>query len=357
MRKALERLGKIKAPVCVTLVLKTHKTRPENQKDPILLKNLISEANQRLEKEYGVDIAKGYTEKLNELANRIDHSHNDHGLMLFVNDTVQEYLRLPTHLHTRVILDKTFATRPIIRSLKKDTDYYILVLSRGRARLLEANSDKLTREYEEEGFPITDNELVTFSNRESSHNVRMTNKIQEFFNRIDKSVNAIRSKNPLPIVIYSEDTNYHQYQKEADHPNIILGHILLKNFDQKGSNLVKEIWPYVKELRIEKNRARISELENAMSAGNYLSDLNEIWRAVKEARGKTIFVEEGYFQPVKTEKDVLTPIRSEEINQKEDINDIVDEMIELTLKFGGDVVFLEPGALKEFNKLALVTRY
>lgn len=357
MRETLEKLSTIEAPVCVTLILRTHKTRPENQKDPILLKNLISDANTRLEKEYGSDVAIKFTEKLKNIASRIDHSHNDHGLMLFVNDSVEEYLRLPTHVHTRIILDKTFATRPIIRSLKKDTDYYILALSRGKARLLEASSDNVVQEITDSGFPITDNELANFSNREAAHNVRATNKIQEFFNRIDKNVNEVRAKNPLQVVIYSEETNYHQYLKEADFPNIVLGHIVLQNFDQKALNLVKEVWPKVKDLQIETNRARISELVSAMNAGKCLSDLNEIWRAVKEGRGETIFVEEGYFQPVKSENEVLTPIKPEEINQKEDINDIIDEVIEHTLKFGGDVVFLEPGTLKDFNKLALVTRY
>src|SRR5699024_9635610 len=152
-------------------------------------------------------------------------------------------------------------------------DYYILALSRGKARLLEASSDSLVKEITDNGFPITDNELANFSNREAAHNVRATNKIQEFFNRIDKNVNDVRAKNPLPIVIYSEETNYHQYLKEAHYPNIILGHVLLQNFEQKASNLVKEVWPKVKDLRVEKNRARISELESAMNAGKYLSDL------------------------------------------------------------------------------------
>lgn len=356
MNQTLERLSKIQAPVCVTIILKTHKTHPENQQDSILLKNMITEANRRLQEEYDADTAKKYTEKLQKLAASIDHNYNDNGLMLFVNDDVEELLRVPVTPHSdRVILDTTFATRTIVRALKKETNYYALILSRGRARLIEARSEEVVKEFNDQGFPVTDNRLHPVTTNEAGLASRVTNLTQEFFNRIDKAVNAIRKENPLPVVIYSEETNYHAYMKVADHPNTILGHITLKNPDEKASNLIKEIWPHIKELTVAKNRARITELKQALSTGKFLGDLNEIWRAVQEGRGKTIFVEEGYYQPAKEENGTLTPI--EKAKAGEDINDVVDEMIEHNLKYGGDVVFLEKDSLENFNKIALVTRY
>lgn len=357
MQKTLERLSKIQAPVCVTLILNTHKTHPENKQDSIQLKNLINEASRRLQSEYGADTAKNYTEKLNKVAESIDHYHNDLGLMVFVNDDVAEYLRLPINLHPRVIIDDTFATRSIVRALKRTSDYYILALSRGAARLFLASSDSLVKEFEDEGFPVVDNELQANSKQEAAIGSRMTNLTQEFFNRIDKAVNKIRKDNPLPVIVYSEKNNYHQYTQVADHPNTLLGHVLLKNFDEKGSNLVKEVWPHVSELTMETQKARISELEQALNTGKFLSDINEIWNAVREGKGKTIFVENGYHQPVRNEDGVLTPINADEINSKDDINDIVDDMIEYNLKFNGDVVFLDKGSLEKFEKLALTTRY
>jgi len=357
MKETFERLSKITAPVCVTLVLRTHRVHPENEKDIILLKNMIADASKRLEKEYGQDIAKRYSEKLAKLAEDIDFRHNDHGLMLFVNDDVAEYLRLPIKLHSRIILDTTFATRPIVRALHRSSHYYILTLSKGKARLMEAESDALVQEFTTGGFPVEDQNLLKLARAESSKAARVTNLTQEFFNRVDKLVNNIRRQNPLNVIVYSEEINYHDYMKEADNPNTIIGHVLLKNFDEKASNLVKSVWPNVEELTLAKNRSRIAELKQAINTGRYLGDLNDIWEAVQKGRGRTIFVEEGYFQPVKNENGILTPISSEEIKDKNDINDVVDDMIEFNLQFGGDAVFLEKGSLENFNKIALVTRY
>lgn len=359
MKETLKRLSEIKAPTCVTVIVRTHKTHPENQQDSIILKNSITEASKRLENEFGKDVSKSYTEKLQKLADEIDHNYNDNGLMLFVNDDVAEFLRLPTRVHSRVIIDDTFATRSIVRAMKRDTDYYLLALTKGKAKLIEASSDSVVREISTNNFPVKDNDLLyNLGQLDSSDSNKMTNLISEFFNRIDKDVNKVRVGNPLPVVIYSEETNYHTYLKGADHPNTILGHVLLKNFDDSAANIVKEVWGNVMELTVAKNRARISELETALGAGTYLGDINEIWTAVQAGKGKTMFIEEGYYQAVKEENDgSLTLIAYEDINSKEHIDDIVDEMIEHCLKFGGDVVFLEKGSLNNFNKLALVTRY
>lgn len=344
MKEVFDRLSKVKGGTCVTIILNTHKTTPDNKKDSITLKNLISETSRRLEIEYDAKTSKTYTDKLNQLADEIDHYLNDHGLILFVNEDIAEYLRVPTHPQPRVIIDDTFATRPIIRAMKKDTDYYVLLLSVGKASMIEASSDEVIQEVNTEGFPIKDDQI-------NSHTK------EEFFNRVDKAVNKVRTSNPLPIVAYSEDSTYHQYIKVADHPNIILGNINLKSNVDKPANLIKEIWPSIRDLTVERNRERFSELEQAVSTGVFLSDINEIWNAVKEGRGKTIFVEEGYYQAAKNENGVLTPIEQNDISHKNDIDDVVDDMIEYTLQFGGDVVFLEKGNLKDFDKLALITRY
>lgn len=357
-KELLERLLKIKGPVCVSLIMTTHRTHPENQKDSIHLKNLISEIKNRLEAEYGVDLSTSYTKKLQKLADTIDHSHNDHGLILFVNDEIAEYMRLSTSVRDRVIIDDTFATRPIVRAMKMQTDYLVLVLSKGKARLIEAGSDQVVQEVKNDVFPILDNELLTMSNHEAADPNRVSNLTKEFFNRIDKEVNRLRSQKPLPVIIYSEENNYHYYMLMADHPNTILGHVTLQRFDSSASNLVKEVWPAIREMTIAKNRARIAELKRSVSAGNYLSDLNEIWRAVQAGRGRTIFVEEGYYQAATISvDDELTPINTEDISTKYDNDDIVDDMIEFNLKYGGDVVFVEKGSLEDFNKIALVTRY
>lgn len=48
MKAKLKELKDFKSENCVRVILNTHRTMPDNQKDPLVLKNLIKEAEQRL---------------------------------------------------------------------------------------------------------------------------------------------------------------------------------------------------------------------------------------------------------------------------------------------------------------------
>ena len=85
-------------------------------------------------------------DKLNSLATGLDHSQNLESLMLFVNEDIAEYVRLPIKVEDRVVIDDTFATRDLFRAIHIKMHYYVLVLSQEKIRLVEAMNDKVIKE-------------------------------------------------------------------------------------------------------------------------------------------------------------------------------------------------------------------
>lgn len=355
MKETLNRLKKVVSDCAVTLVLRTHRTHPENAQDSIKLKNKVSEARQRLEKEYDTATAKNLGDKLGKLAEEIDPNYNLEGLVLFVDANHAEFIRLPVELNDRIIIDSTFATRPLFRALNLETRYYLLMLSKDKARLLRASGANLEEEIDGD-FPAV-NTATPKSRTEGAIDERISNLQIEFFNRIDKKVNAIHQKEPLPIYIASDDMNYGQYLKVADRPNTIYSNVALKNRDGKAANSIKEVWPAIQEETKARNLNRKEELKKAIGSGKVLSDYSEIWQALEMGRGATLFVQQGLFQPARIEDNYVKLIDKADIQSKEDVDDIIDEMIEKNSLSGGDVVFLPKEELTDFQGLALVTRY
>ena len=356
MKETLDRLKKVVSDCAVTLVLRTHRTHPENAQDSIKLKNKVSEARVRLEKEYDAKTAKNLGEKLEKLAQEIDANYNLEGLVLFVDADHAEFVRLPVELNDRIIIDSTFATRPLFRALNLETRYYLLMLSKDKARLLRASSSNLEEELGGE-FPIENTNLHPKSRTEGAIDERVDNLQLEFFNRIDKVVNAVHQKEPLPIYIASDDMNYGQYLKMADRPNTIYGNVASKNRDGKAGNSIKEVWPAIQEETKARNLSRKEELKKAVGSGKVVSDYSEIWQALEMGRGATLFVQQGLFQPAQVKDNHIKLIDKADINSKDDVDDIIDEMIEKNSLTGGDVVFLPKEEMADFQGLALVTRY
>lgn len=356
MNMILNRLKGINAKGCITIILSTHRSKPGYLKDPVNLRNLIKEAETRLLSDYEEKFARPLIEKMNSLAEKIDHSQNLDSLILFVNEELAEYVRLPVEVENRVVIDDTFATRALVRALHQEKSYYILLLSRDKARLIEATNDMVTNE--SGGAWPMESQGTSLINRGRPLIVKELGYLaEEFFNKVDKQLNTELLKNRLPVLICTEERNYHLFLKVADKNLEIIGNLNKNRLDEPAHIVAKDAWPVVQNSVLGKNKERITELYYAFNSGKFLSDYNDIWRAIHEGRGKTLFVQKGFFQPARLVENRIEIVPAHEAGLKDVVDDIIDEMIEFNISFGGDVVFLSADDLKEFKGLALVTRY
>ncbi len=356
MKLTLKELKNVVSDNCVTIILNTHRTSPDNKVDSITLKNLIKEASERLLADESKRDAQKLVKSLEDLEATIDHNYNLESLILFVNENIAEYTRLPISVENRVIIDHTFATRDLLRSLHQETNYYVLVLNQQKARLIEAFNDKVVRELKAP-FPISNGHYSTNS-ADLSNAKKQTDLMAEFFNTVDKDVNKIRKGNPLPVLICAESENYHEYLKIADEKDSIIDAFLTTTkLEEKAHQIVTEAWKVVQDHTSSKNNARKSELETAVGTGKYLSDVNEIWKAIPEGKIQTLFIEQGLFQAAMIENSHINFVGDAERNNKEVVDDIYDELIEFNMSHGGDTVFLPKGELADFNGFGAITRY
>ena len=357
MNITLKEIKDIRSDNCITIIATTHRTKPDYLNDGLRLKNLIKEAEDRLMADTTKRNAKSLVEKLNKLTGEIDHSQNLESLMLFVNDEVAKYTRLPINVEDRVVIDDTFATRDLVRAMRLETHYYILVLSQEKTRLIEAMNDKIIQEI---GSPFPFENTQYFSKNRAAKAIasRQTSLMSEYFNQADKKVNDVRKDNPLPVLICGLEENHNEYIKVADKKHSIFDVFLSKNkINDPAHSIVAESWEILKDYLIQKNNERKVELKKAVGENKFLSDTNEIWKGISEGRIQTLFIEQGLFQPAVMNDDEIVYVSNEERNDIGVIDDIYDEMIEANMDFGGDVVFLPKGELTKFNGFGAITRY
>ncbi len=354
IRQQLKALRDVYGFPCLTIALPTHRTHPENKKDPIVLKELIKTSEGRLEKEVDKRVARDLLERLRALADSIDHQYNLDSLLLFVDQKRAEMIRLPIRVEAHVTLDETFQTRDLFRALNRQANYYVLSLNQQEAHLVEAIGPDRVEAFQPDGFPMENN--FTLGSYDMMEDPKKPDRyVAEFFNRVDKAVQQEVKDNPLPVLVAAVERNYAVYREIADRPEMLRLQLLPQDKKEDLSALVRRAWDaFAKALRQERMEA-LAKLEAAVGQNRVSSDLNDIWQAVQQGQGDTLLVEEGYFQPVR-----LVDNRVERIEQRDQpdaIDDLVDEVIEQNMAFGGQVVFLEDGTLEQFNRLALIRRY
>lgn len=126
LKDTLRALQAIESDPCVSILLTTNRTHPANAQDPINLKNLVTQAEERLLKDYDKRHVVPVLEHINKAVAEMDHMTNLEGLALFANNDMAQVVKLNIPVTDRVIVDRNFATRDMLRDLQGGAHYYIL---------------------------------------------------------------------------------------------------------------------------------------------------------------------------------------------------------------------------------------
>ena len=123
-REKLEKLASEKNKPCVTISMNTHRTYPENQKDISVLKELLSEAKERVIHEYGKRPVNDLIEKIDQIENEIDINYNLDSLHLFLSNSTKEIIKSawPT-VRNAVYVSENFAVKPLIKIFNRTVEY------------------------------------------------------------------------------------------------------------------------------------------------------------------------------------------------------------------------------------------
>lgn len=351
----LQKLMEVKEFPCLSIILPTYRTAPDNQKTSINLKRLFKQAEEMLVDAMGKKEAAGYVDKTKNLIEGVDISRTLDGLALFVSKEIALQVDLPFSVRERVILDKTFATREIIMAVNRGTCYYILDLSLHKVRLL-----KCYREHAEEvleaGFPMMSDfdELVLNPSDFSSEKKKQ---IKEFFNRADKAFMPLYRKEPYPLILAGVQKNLAFYREIVDMEGLILDQ-MEGNFETTTPHdMGRKAWERVRENMKKRRHDALNELQKAVSQQKHAYGLPEVWTLAQEGRIGLLIVEENYAPTAQ-----ILPNNSLVLDVSVDggnglIPDAVDEVAETVLEKGGKVVFVDDGSMGNFRKIAAILRY
>src|SRR5690606_21473991 len=233
MKATLKSLHETKANQAVSIFVKTHREHPDNEKDPIALKNQLKVVEERLTNEYDKRTATTILENIKNKTSDFNHNYNLDTLAIFASTDDVQVIRMPIDTKERVIISDRFATRDLVRDMASAVHYYTVVLTRDNARLIEASNDRVIKEFDKDDdaqnnmenipFPIENNGLYNTSDGGSDRSANNESSyLKAFFNQVDKSVQEIWGENKMPLVIVGDAKNIGYYKDICDRPENII---------------------------------------------------------------------------------------------------------------------------------------
>lgn len=374
-----ELLAADQAP-CLSLYIPTHQKHNDNLQDKILFKNLVRKMKESLLQKYSAGEVQKHLEPFEALAddNNI-WNHPFNGLAVFSATGLFKVVGVHKSFEELAIVADSFHTKPLWQYLQSLDHFHVLGLTLRDIRLFEGNRHSLTEVEltadtpktitEALGDELTDKHTTVASyggsGGESSpmhhgHGGRKeeTEKDTERFFRVVANTIYEQYTKPSgwPLILAALTEHHSLFQKVNKNPLLLTNGIAINPSSVSPDILATMAWEIMEPEYNLKLDSLVARFEQARANGKGSDDYKEVAVAAVEGRVDTLIVEADRIIPVRITNLVTGNTQKKDlINPK--VDDLLDDMGELVMKMGGQVMVLPTDKMPSETGLAAIFRY
>lgn len=370
---------------CISLYMPVLKAGAEFKQNPIRFKNLIRQAEERLD-EMGVpeEEAIALLKQAHELDTQEFWENSDNGLAIFISPQLFRYYSLPVDFPEFIVVSDQFHLKPLLPLVNSDRRFYILALSQKDVRFFEATPYNV-RQVKVENMPHSLDEALNvddtakegqfriatskggtsnsftqpgaFHGQGSPDRDKHQEQILQFFHAIDDALHEKLRNRKAPLVIAGVEYLHPIYKEANTYQNLVEEGITGNPEILKPEELQAQTWQIVEPiLRQEEQAAMERYYELAGSdTGKASSDPKEIVPAAYFQRVDALFVPQGKELWGEFDPDNMTVYIHPEAEA--DDEDMLDFAAIHTLLNGGTVYTVEPDNVPDGATAAAIFRY
>ncbi len=361
---------------CLSLYQPTHRQHPDNVQDPIRFRNLVKELAESLRQKYPKREMAPLLEPFEALANDPAFwNHTADGLAVLSAPGMFRAYRLQRPVAELVVVADSFHTKPLMRITQSADHYQILGLSRNSFKLFEGNRDSVLQVQPMNNAAQTADALLgkDADSREGAHraygptgdaawqgtDVKQAlgdRDTEQFFRAVDQAVMQHHGQpGGMGLILAALPEHHHLFRSVSKNP-MLLKDALDMNPDAMSLETLRErAWQLIQPYYL----ARLSSLLDAYGAaapkGQGSDALADIAKAAVEGRVATLLIEADRIIPGKINA-TTGKVRAGQLGDPE-VDDLLDDLGELVLKAGGDVVMVPAERMPTATGAAAVYRF
>jgi hypothetical protein len=309
---AVESLVGASESPAISIYLPTHRFGPDNQQDPIRLKNLVGEAESRLSGEgmrspEVADLLAPATDLLDDIE---FWQHQEDGLALFLSPERFDRFRVPQSFDETVVVSDSFFVSPLLPGMSRGERFYVLALSENEVRLLWGSRFRVGEVELGPDVPTSIAEALWFEDPERqlqfhqagrSGQGRVTatfhghgggkddpgERLERFLRAVDDGVRHLITAS-APVVLAGVERVIAGYRKITRLEDVVEDGIAGSPDRLTPETLHKEAWPLVAP-RFEATRAAAAD-EFLSGSRPISADLEEVVRMANDGRVAHAFI-------------------------------------------------------------------
>ncbi|MFF3753698.1 chemotaxis protein [Streptomyces sp. NPDC002018] len=351
----------------VSLTMPTDRRDPRAEQDAVRLRNLLTEADRRLEADPDVDkrahaMVKG---RLDRAVAEVDLRHTLDGLLLLADSQEHRIWYLPREVPERVVLGDSYVTRNLVAATEQSRPYWALGVAADRATLWTGSGESL-REHRGDGFPMSPPEESWDVEREERIGDRPSTftdeETRKFLRSVDEAAGAVLASRPRPLFLVGLAPALALLEEAGNATRSAAGRLVKGGLvDGPAPVLRKELRPVAEEYARREREGALTRLDEARGRRTFAAGLDEVWESVGERRAELVALEDHFHRTAGVRDGHLVPLDDAPgatgLGHDGIRDDIVDELVETALDGGAEVVFLPDGTLAAHDRVAAVLRF
>ena len=366
-------------PPCLSLYQPTHRHRPENQQDPIRFQNLVKALEESLLQKYPRREIRTLLDPFLALAEDRDFwEHTLDGLSVLGARGVFRVYRLQRPVAELAVVADSFHTKPLLRMLQSADRYQVLGLSRQEIKLFEGNRDALDEIDPAPGIPRTIIEALGDELTEPHQTVASYGGVggshssmhhgqggresevdidaERFFRAVDRGILEHHSRpSALPLILATLPEHRQLFHQVSHNPFLMEEGIDIYPDVLPVDELRLRAWQVVEPHYLERLDGLIEEFGTAKAKDLGEEDVDRVAKAVVAGRVATLLVEADREVPGRIDA-ATGNIEFGDLADPE-VDEVLDDLGELTLKMGGEVVVVPIERMPTNTGIAAIYRY
>jgi Bacterial archaeo-eukaryotic release factor family 3 len=359
---------------CISLYQPTHRHHPDNKQDPIRFRNLVDGAEASLRRGYPNVEVRRLLGPFRDLADDQEFwNHTLDGLAVLGSRGTFRVFPLQRAVPELTIVADSFHLKPLVRIIQSADRYQVLCLGRREAKLYEGNRDALDEVDLAEGVPRTIAEAlgdeltephrtVASSGGAALHHGHGSKKdevdsdAERFFRAVDRAILEHHSRpSGLPLVLASL-TEYHDVFRRVSHNPLLAADGIGQDPGSLSiDRLREEAWKVMQPHYLRRLSGLVTAFEEARSKRLATGDLSDAAREAVAGRVGMLLVDADRHVPG-TLDPATGSIAFDDLAHPE-VDDMLDDLAELVLNKGGEVVIVPSDRMPTESGLAAIYRF
>jgi hypothetical protein len=376
-RDQLKELFEVDTAPAVSIYMETHRRGADVAAQPLRLRAAINEARSIL----AIDGVDGVDDVLAPLEALIGDQefwrHQAEGLALFASRDFGRLYRLPVRVPDMVVVGPTFHTKPLIEFLQAPERFWVLSVTQKEVRMWEGTTTELapvnlhavpTSLQEALGTEVVSDRLNLRSPRgrgsapifhgHGAGKDDTKQELEKFFRAVDAGVRDLLADEISPIILAAVDYYHPIYRSVSKLENLADEGIVGSIGAWDEGRIHAAAWPIAQRSVERKLDVALDLWESSYGRGKAESDLVVIARLAVAGRIRLLLAENGrtVWGRINRIAGDVEMIREGGSDPHGGAVDLLDELAELTIQFGGRALVLPGHKMPTDTGLAAVLR-